>query len=118
MIPDSDASLSIDVASDLQTIDSQSVDFREHRNRRIGHFDLDTRKKGLTALLPNLGLNETDHVLAAIPSLLNRIHQFCDQDERCCVEGIEGSGDAQALIDFIEYEKRMRKYFEENEFGG
>ncbi|HUG66777.1 MAG TPA: hypothetical protein VMM76_03430 [Pirellulaceae bacterium] len=118
MIPNSDTSLRQAVDSDLQDIDSKSVDFRHHRNRRIGHRDLDTRKKCSTALLPNLGLNDMDNVLAAFAALLNRIHQFYDQDERCYDEGIYGSGNAQHLIDFIKYEQDLLKYFEEKEFGG
>lgn len=118
MIPNSDGLLRQAVASDLEDIGSKIVNFRQHRNRRIGHYDLDTRKKCPTALLPDLGLNETDNVLAAIATLVNRIHQFYDKDERCYDEGICGSGDAQELIDFIKYEQGLRKYCEEEGTDG
>ena len=113
MIPDPDASLRQGLAADLQNIDSQSVDFRQHRNRRIGHYDLDTKKESPTSLLPNLGVSDTDNVLAAISTLLNRIQQFYDQDERCYDMGIHGHGDAQSLIDFVKNEQSLRQYYKE-----
>ncbi len=118
-IPDSDASLRQTLEEDLKNLKSQIADFRQHRNRRIGHYDLDTRKGHPDALLPNLGLNETDDALAAISAFLNRIHQFYDQDENPYDMGIKapGSGNTQELIDFITNEQSLRKYRKEKEFG-
>ena len=113
IIPESDALLRQTLAADLQNIDSQSAEFRQHRNRRISHYDLDTRKESPTALLPNLGLIETDKVLAAISALLNRIQQFYDQDEQSYEMRIHGHGDAQRLIDFVKNEQSLRQHYKE-----
>ncbi len=118
MIPPSDAALRKVVDTDREGIASKSVNFCQHRHRRIAHCDLNTRRKCETALLPNLGLNEMDDVLASIASLLNDIGQFYGQDERPYGEGIYGSGNAQDLIDFINYEQKLRQYFNDKEFGG
>lgn len=117
LIPNADTTLQTAVAAEITKIDAKVISFRQHRNRRIGHHDLDTRKKRSTALLAELGLTETDDVLANIAGLLNCIEQFYDHNEQSYDEGIYGSGNADDLLEFIKYEQSLQKYYEENEFG-
>lgn len=109
LIPASDTDLIRDVSKEIEVIDFHVLPFRQHRNRRIGHCDCATEKKHANALLPSLGLTDTDSVLAEIESFLNRVELFYDQNEQQYCEGIYGPGNASDFLDFIIYEKQLRK---------
>jgi hypothetical protein len=117
LIPPTDTKLCDSVSAAINAIDSKTVSFRQHRNRRIGHHDLDTRKKSLTAQLPNIDLTETDDLLMAIADLLNRVEKFYNHREQKYADGFFNSQDGEELIEFIREAKELREYCEENGIG-
>ena len=117
LIPESAAELRHDMTGDLTDIEAKIAIFRDHRNRRIGHHDLEVRKKRSMALLPKIGLTETTEMLKAISHFLNRIEQFYDHNEQSYHEGQSDSGHVGDLIEFIKDEQSLRKHYEEKEMG-
>ena len=84
----------------------KSKPFREHRNRRIGHSDLDTTLKLSTALLPRISLRGCAGALTSIASVLNAVEWHYARREQRYVEGTYGSGNAQQLIEYLEEAER------------
>ncbi len=117
LIPPTDVKLSDSVSVAINAIKTKADSFKQHRNRRIGHHDLDTRKKSSTALLPKIDLTETDDLLRSIADLLNSIEKFYDHSEQKYTNGFFNSEDGEELIEFIREAKDLREYCEEKGIG-
>lgn len=117
LIPVADSSLHNSLDPEISVLDSHVEKFREHRNRRIGHHDLDTRRGRSHATVPSLGLNEMEDALSGIATILDLVEKHYDQDEQPYQNGIYGSGNAEELIQFIRREQSLERYFNEKEFG-
>ncbi len=117
IIPAADSTLRQRLHNLLPIIKARCKRFRDHRNRRVGHDDLDTRLKRPNALLPGIGMEDADAALRSIGDVLNVIEQHYDSNEQSYDHGICGSGQGSELIDFIKYEKTLRKYYNKEEYG-
>jgi hypothetical protein len=101
----------------LRTIDARCRTFREHRNRRIGHYDLETRLKRPNSHLSGIGINDADDALQSIADVLNTIERYYDGNQQPYKEGIYGSGNGEDLLEFIRRKKDLEQYFNQKEFG-
>jgi hypothetical protein len=101
----------------LSAVDAACEPFRKHRNRRVGHFDLDTRVKLAGNLLPGISIKETNRALKCIAGFMNAIAKPYGGDVRLYQHGIAGP-DARELLEFIRRANRLEVYFETKEFGG
>lgn len=75
IIPPADNTSQKTLKSMLPQIEARCAKFRDHRNRRIGHHDLDTRLSRPKALLPAIGINDTDEALHSIGVALNAVER-------------------------------------------
>lgn len=116
-VPQADGSLREEAAKALESLRDQVQVFREHRNRRIGHYDRETVLKVQGSLLSDLSLEAMDGVLADMACILNLVEHHYDQNEHNYEDAIHGSGDANELIDFIQRSVDLEKYYHESEFG-
>ncbi len=119
IIPDADSTLkgTLKKKKLLPIIKDRCKKFRDHRNRRVSHYDLDTRLKRSDALLPGIGIVDADAALKSIADVLNVVELYYDNNEQSYAQGIYGSGDGSELIQFIEHEKELQKYFNNKEYG-
>ncbi len=117
VIPASDSSLKEPIEKALLDINIRFKKFRDHRNRRIGHHDLETRLKRPGSLLPDIGIDDADSALKCMADTLNSVELYYDQNLRCYGEGIYGSGDAEEFIDFLARKTKLEEYFNRAEFG-
>jgi hypothetical protein len=117
LIPISNSALAKSLNTELGYLAACSSKFREHRNRRIGHYDLATRQSHAEAILPNVGINDVDDCLKNLATLLNMIEEHYDRNSRTYNEGIYGSGDAEELLGFFERAEKLERYFNRNEIG-
>lgn len=108
----------IKILEDLANkIDEKCGPLRSHRNRRIGHYDLQTRLKQEDSLIPNISLAEGNQLLTAICNLMNVVEKHYDNHEQTYKHGIMGSGNAKDLIEFFDRNIDLEKYFNKKEFG-
>lgn len=117
IIPDVDGTLKQTLKNLLPVIKARCEKFRDHRNLRVSHYDLDTRLKRPDALLPGIGIDDADAALKSIADVLNVVELHYDNNDRSYHQGIYGSGDASELIEFIKREKELQKYFKNKEYG-
>jgi AbiU2 len=101
-----------------RTIVSCCAPFRVHRNRRIGHCDLNTRLKHHAAFLPGISIADTQKALQSIGVALNAVELHYDGKKMDYQQGIYGSGNGRELIEFIERAKQLQKYYDRHEYGG
>lgn len=118
IIPDADSTLKETLKRGLlPIIKDRCKSFRDHRNRRVGHYDLDTRLKRPDALLPGIGIVDADAALKSIADVLNAVELYYDNNEQSYDQGIYGSGNASELIEFIGRAKVLQKYYNHKEYG-
>jgi hypothetical protein len=115
LIPDNASTLQSEMSSCITKTESGVGKLRQHRNRRIGHFDLKTRTK--KELLPSVGLADVDGVLSQMADVLNAIVGHYDNNECPYEYGICGGGGATSLIEYMDRNEQLERYFEEKEFG-
>jgi hypothetical protein len=116
LLPRTDTAKLRNIRNRLSAADVACKPFREHRNRRVGHFDLDTRIKRAGNLLPDIGIKKTDRALRSIGGFLNAVAKYYGEDVRSYQHGIAGP-DAREMLDFIRRANRLEAYFEDKEFG-
>jgi hypothetical protein len=116
-IASADSSLHKTLNSMLPTFKSRCAKFRRHRNRRVGHHDLDTRLKRPHALLPRIEIKDTDEALEAIADVLNAVEMYFDGNQQSYNHGIYGSGGCDEMLECLRDEKKLRRYFNHKEFG-
>jgi hypothetical protein len=117
MIPPGEATIQESLRSMLPGIEVHCEPFRKHRNRRIGHCDVETRLKRSASLLPDIGLNAAEELLHRIAQLLNAVERYYDGNEEPYTEGVNASGNAGELLKFIRRKKDLERYFNRKEFG-
>jgi hypothetical protein len=117
IIPSADSSLHKTLNSMLPTIKSRCAKFRDHRNRRVGHYDLNTRLKRPYAILSGIGVKDADEALEGIADVLNAVEMYFDGNQQSYNHGIYGSGDCGELLECLKDEKKLRRYFNHKEFG-
>jgi hypothetical protein len=117
IIPGTDGALQKSLRSLLTSVDILCKPFREHRNLRIAHCDVEARLKRSVSLLPSIGLNEVDQALASIAAVLNAVEVHYCSNQHSYEEGVHGPGNAEDLIEFIRRKSSLEKYFNRKEFG-
>jgi len=81
----------------LQDFRSASKSVREHRNKSVGHNDLDTAIRPTDNPLPGIGRSQVDEILRLAWQILNVIYQNFKPDEELGSRVLVSSG-ADALI--------------------
>lgn len=117
LIPSQDSSLAKTLNQMLESGRTPWEPFRSHRNRRIGHYDLNTVLKKTDELLPNVGITDVDSALSLIADILNTVESFYDKDGTTYHRGIYQEGNAKELIEFLQRWDDLEKYYRHKEFG-
>jgi hypothetical protein len=117
LIPASEQSLLRSLEAEIADLTTHSATLREHRNRRIGHYDLETRVRRANSRLPGIGFNDVDAVLENLSNILNAIERHYDQNAQNYSVGIYGSGNVEDLIEFMQRSEELERYFNRTEFG-
>ncbi|MCC6699544.1 MAG: hypothetical protein IT365_28215 [Candidatus Hydrogenedentes bacterium] len=117
LVSNPDDPLSTRLKNLLSDIDRQVAPFRNHRNRRLGHIDLQTRFKHPDASLPDLSIEEMEKALALMAELLNSIEKYFDHNERPYCQGSYGNGGAKDIVRLIKDHQELERYRDEREFG-
>lgn len=117
LIPTQDSSLAHKVRQLLEGAKTSWEPFRNHRNRRIGHYDLDTVLKKKDQLLLNIEINDVDTALDFIADILNAVQTYYGPDKTTYHCGILCEGNAEELIELLQRNSDLEKYFNEKEFG-
>lgn len=117
LVPASESSLVANLADALKQVDVKCERFRPHRNRRIGHYDLDTRQRQPSARLPAFNLADVDGVLDSFADILNAIESHYNNNTQSYASGIYGPGNADDLIEFVERNEKLERYFQTKEYG-
>jgi hypothetical protein len=116
LLPKSNAAKVRKIRNRLLAVRAACEPFRKHRNRRVGHFDLDTRMRRAGNLLPGISIRGTNRALKSIAGFLNAVAKFYAEDVRSYQHGIAGPG-SRELLEFTKRANRLEVYFEKNEFG-
>jgi hypothetical protein len=117
LIPPNEEILQRSLRSMLPTIEVRCEPFRKHRNSRIGHCDVETRRKRAASLLPEISVEHADETLHYIAEVLNAVERHYDNNEHPYRDGVYGSGNAEELLEFIRRKKDLEDYFNRKEFG-
>jgi hypothetical protein len=117
IIPSKDTSLIDEVNQLFESAKSPWEPFRSHRNRRIGHYDLNTVLKKTDELLPGVSISDVDTALSLIANVLNAIETFYDNNKTAYHHGIYQEGNAKELMDFLKRSADLEMYHNHKEFG-
>jgi hypothetical protein len=117
LIPSSDSSLIEKIDLLLKDAKHSWDPFRIHRNRGIGHRDLDTVLKKANNLIPSIDIKDTDTALKLIADILNAVEDYYDGHKTPYHHGVTGTGGVQELIELIKRKNDLEKYYEHKEFG-
>jgi hypothetical protein len=117
LIPSSDGALLQAIETEVTALTSLIRTLREHRNRRIGHYDLDTRIRRASNRLPGIGLDDMDAILAKLAHILNGLEAHYGQNTAPYSAGIYGEGSAEDLIDFVQRKEQLERDSNRMEFG-
>jgi hypothetical protein len=117
LIPKSDSELTQRVDEILHKAKKYWRAFRQHRNRRVGHYDFETTIKKSGSIVPNLEIEETDAALKFIADVLNTIQRYYKGSETTYDGGIIVTDGAKELLEFIQRKNDLEKYFNLKEFG-
>ena len=117
LIPSQHPDLTEKLSQMLESAKTPWEPFRSHRNRRIGHYDLDTVLKRTVELLPNVGISDVDTAVSHIADILNEVETFYDKDGTTYHHGIYQEGNAKELMEFLQRSDDLEKYYRHKEFG-
>ena len=116
-IPSEDRILRGKMSPLLKTVKEKTANFRIHRNRRIAHDDLEAHLNRVDSLMPGLSITYVDDAFASLAEVLNTVERYYDNNQRTYHNGVYGRGGGSDLLEFIERNKALEKYFERKEFG-
>jgi len=116
LIPAGDAPLIKQTTQLLGNAKASWESFRDHRNCRIAHRDLESVLKKSDELIPTITISNVDAALANIGDILNAIEVFYN-GRGTKYQRIYGTGDANDLLEFLSRSFELKKYYNHKEFG-
>jgi hypothetical protein len=106
-------SLAAEAGALLQDVENHCVSFRDWRNRRGGHRDLDTVLYRHARALPGTSRQMIEDALQSISDLMNALLGYFDNGAQKYFAGLDPMGNGNALIGCLEharaYERSLRR---------
>jgi hypothetical protein len=97
----------------LQEVENQCVSFRDWRNRRGGHRDLETALDRHARVLPWTSRQMIEDALQSVSDLMNALLGYFDNGAQKYFAGLDPMGNGNALIGCLEharaYEESLRR---------
>jgi hypothetical protein len=93
----------------LQEVEKRCDSFRDWRNRRGGHRDLDTALDRHIRPLPAASRQMIEDALQSVSELMNALLGYFDKDTQKYFQGLEPLGNGDTLIAYLERARAQRE---------
>ncbi|HMF10718.1 MAG TPA: hypothetical protein VKE94_00380 [Gemmataceae bacterium] len=107
--PGKHPTVAAEAAALLQEVEQRCVSFREWRNRRGGHRDLDTALERHARPLPGASREMIEDALQCIRDLMNALLGYFDNGAQKYFPGLDPLGNGDALIACLEHTRAHRE---------